>query len=307
MSALKIYHGLGDKRLKPRARSVAIGVFDGVHRGHRAILSGAIQAAKRRGLSPMVVTFHPHPQAVLRMEKRPAILLSLPHRLRLFEEIGVREVVLVRFNKAFSRIPHEIFLKKLHRIGMRALCVGSDFRFGCGGKGDAAYLKRAASTGNFALRLVRPLKDQKDTISSTHIRKLIEKGELEKAGRMLGRPVSVYGTVVHGRGRGKKIGFPTANLNPHHETLPPAGVYAAWGRLGRRKLKGLIHIGRRPTFKDRQSSLEVHLLGFHEDIYGRDIELLFVRKLRDIIPFRTPAELSAAIRRDAVRARRILA
>ena len=121
----------------------------------------------------------------------------------------------------------------------------------------------------------------------------------------MGRPVSVYGRVVPGRGRGKFVGFPTANLNPHHETLPPSGVYAAWGYLNGKKLKGVIHIGQRPTFKDKERSLEVHFLNFHGDIYGREVELIFVRRLRGIRKFKNPTRLAEAIQADIRRAKRI--
>jgi riboflavin kinase/FMN adenylyltransferase len=306
---MKIYRGLSDKSLKPARRAVAVGIFDGVHKGHRRILSRAIGEARRIGGRAMAVTFDPHPNKILRCEADPPIILSLEHRLRLFVSMGLDEALVIRFDKRFSGMTHETFLEKalIGKLGMRSLSVGYDFRFGKKGAGDAAYLRRAAAETGFALSVADALKDRGEIVSSTRIRRLIESGDLKLASRMLGRPVSVYGTVVRGRGRGKKVGFPTANLNPHHETLPPSGVYAAWGYLGGRRLQGVIHIGQRPTFGDRQKSLEVHFLDFHKDIYGREVELIFVSKLRDTKKFDNPAELGKAIASDIRRSERVLA
>lgn len=306
---MKIYRGLADKTLKSAPRAVAVGIFDGVHKGHRRILARAIGEARRLGGRAMVVTFDPHPNKILRREADPPIILSLEHRLRLFESLGIDEALVIRFDKKFAGMSHKDFLLKslLARLGMRSLSVGYDFRFGKKGVGDTAYLRQASLEEGFSLSVAPALKRQGEIISSTRIRHLIEAGKLKQASRMLGRPVSVYGTVVKGRGRGKKVGFPTANLNPHHETLPPNGVYAAWGDLGGHPLQGVIHIGQRPTFGDRQKSLEVHFLNFHRDIYGRDVELIFVSKLRDTNRFRSSGDLAKAIASDIRKAARILA
>lgn len=305
---MKIYHGLWDKNLKRRPRSIAIGIFDGVHRGHRRILSRGVYDAKRFHAPSMVVTFDPHPVKILKPAAAHPILMSLPHRLRFFERLGVEETLVIRFNRRFSQTTRERFLKELliGKLGMRSLCVGHDFRFGCRGEGDAAYLSEKSRELGFHLSFVRPVKYRREIISSTRIRRLIESGRLGTAREMLGRPVSVYGTVVHGRGRGKSVGFPTANLNPHHETLPPAGVYAAWGFLNGRRLKGVIHIGEKPTFNDKEKSLEVHFLNFHKNIYGKEIELIFVARLRGIRRFKSREDLSGAIQKDAGQALRIL-
>ncbi len=305
---MKVYEGLKDIRLKPQRRSVAIGIFDGVHRGHQKIIRQLIVDARRFRALPLVVTFEPHPNKILKPKNSHPILMSLPHRLRLFEKLGVAETVIVRFNKNFARVSREQFLEEglIKRLGMRSLAVGHDFRFGYQGRGDTDFLRERAGERDFGLRVVPPLKYGRSIISSTRIRRLIERGQLKTAARMLGRPVSVYGTVVAGHGRGRKIGFPTANLNPHHETLPPSGVYAAWGYFDGRRLKGIIHIGERPTFNEKERSLEVHFLEFNEDIYGREVELIFVMKLRNIRHFSSPKLLAGAIKRDAQKAVKIL-
>ena len=303
---MKIYRGFSDKKLKRRRRAVAIGIFDGVHRGHRLILKKALASAKKMRTAPMVVTFDPHPQKVLSPKHRnPKILMSLEHRLNFFSAMGVKETLIVPFNKKFSHISHEDFLKKLllGRLGMRSLSVGRDFRFGRKAEGDRGYLTEQSRKNGFALFLSPALSFRGKAISSTRIRRLIEEGDLKLASKMLGRPVSVSGTVVHGRGRGRKVGFPTANLNPHHETLPPPGVYAAKGSLGKRLLKGMVHIGQRPTFGDKEKSLEVHFLDFHRNIYGREIELLFLAKLRPVRAFSDARALAKQIRTDIRRAK----
>lgn len=308
---MKVYIGFHDKRLKRKRRSIAIGIFDGVHKGHQRILKSVMASvAKHPGVSTMAVTFDPHPSTVLMPRRHhPTILMSLEHRMRFFERMGLSETLVIPFDKRCSRIPAGVFLEKLllEKLGMEFLAVGGDFRFGHKARGDAAFLARESGRLGFALSLVRPQKDGARVISSTRIRRAIESGRLRTARRMLGRPVSVYGTVEHGHKRGRSLGFPTANLNPHHETLPPCGVYAAWGYLDARKLRGIIHIGARPTFREKNKSLEVHFLDFHEDIYGRELELMFVSKIRPIHRFRTVRALTEAIHRDARKALKILA
>ena len=301
---MKIYHGFLDKRLSSEPRSITIGVFDGVHRGHQRILGHALARGAHFGAKSTVVTFDPHPVKVLHRETEHPILMSLPHRLRQFEKAGIRETLIVRFNRAVSKISHEKFLKEilLKKLGMVSLSVGYDFCFGRAGEGNIPYLKQMSARLGFDFAVVPPLKIGRQIISSTRIRQSIEKGELARAAKMLGRPVSVYGTVIYGRGRGKSIHFPTANLNPHHETLPPSGVYSAWGYLNGRKLKGIIHIGARPTFQDKERSLEVHFLDFYENIYGKELELVFVSRLRSTRRFSSPEELAAAIQKDAEKA-----
>ena len=297
---MKLYHGINDRKIKPAPRAVAIGVFDGVHRGHRKILNRMLAEARRFRLRPTVITFDPHPNRVLRPRSKEPILMSLPHRLRIFKALGAAETIVIHFNKKIAVISRREFLEEvlLKQLNMRSLTVGHDFRFGCKGAGNTAFLKAESRRLKFKLSLIQALKHGREIISSTRIRQLVERGELKKARQMLGRPVSVYGTVVRGRGRGRSTGFPTANLNMHHETLPPNGVYAAYGFLGGRRLKGVIHIGVRPTFKDQQKSLEAHFLNFHKNIYGKELELIFIARLRDTRKFKSSALLQAAIRND---------
>ncbi len=305
---MKIYRGFEDRGLRPKKRSIAIGVFDGMHLAHQRILKNAVRGAKKERASSAVVTFDPHPQKILSGNKKnPPILMSLEHRLRVMELLGIEEAVVVRFNKKFSKMPREVFLNRclLGRLGMVSLAVGHDFCFGRNASGSLSYLSQEAKRIGFALSVCPPVREGGKTVSSTLIRRLIESGHLTAAERMLGRPVSIFGTVIHGRGRGKKMGFPTANLNPYHETLPPEGVYAVRGRLGTKNLRGVLHIGKRPTFQDAEKSIEVHWLNRKGDLYGREIELFFVKRLRATQRFANPKALEQAIVRDiqaAVRA-----
>ena len=303
-----VYSGFNDRSLKREPRCIAIGVFDGVHRGHQKIIEHLLQDAEHHRAKSLVVTFEPHPDKILKPKENRPILMSLAHRIRTLEKMGVKEVLVIRFTKKIAKISHKDFLYKLllGELGMKALSVGKDFRFGFLGLGDDKFLRYESKRAGFALSLVAPLRYQAEIISSTRIRRLIEEGSLKKTEKMLGRPVSVYGTVVRGRGRGRSIGFPTANLNPHHETLPPGGVYAAWGDLDGRRLKGVIHIGERPTFRDHEKSLEVHFFNFHQNIYGRELELEFVRRLRGTERFKNKESLIEAIEKDAKKALNIL-
>lgn len=278
-----------------------MGIFDGVHRGHANILRRVVSDAKRLKATSAVLTFDPHPRKVLSGDhKNPAILMSLEHRLRTIASLGIKEVFVIRFDRKFSLIPYQKFLKSIlvKKLGVKMLAVGHDFRFGHGGLGNISVLGANVREQDYELFVCPPVKKNKRIISSTAIRRDIEKGDLRAAASLLGRPVSIYGTVVHGSGRGRRIGFPTANLDPHHETLPPDGVYAVTGDLEGKKLRGVLHIGKRPTFGLEKRSVEVHLFDMKGDLYGREIELFFVKKLRGIRRFKNAGELTAAIQKD---------
>ncbi len=302
---MKIYRSLTDKDLKTKPRSVAIGIFDGVHLGHQKILKEALTVARKKKISLCVVTFDPHPEKILNSKgQSPKILMSLEHRLSLLKSFGVDEALVIPFNLRIAKITHVDFLEKIliGRLGMRALSVGEDFCFGKKAMGDIAYLAQRSEELGFSFFAAKHVLFLKAAISSTRIRREIEAGHLEEASKMLGRAVSVSGTVIRGHGRGKAIGFPTANLNPHHETLPPAGVYAAFGIVGRHRLKGVVHIGKRPTFGESDPSLEAHFLQFHSAIYGKTVELFFVKLLRPTRRFSSAKTLKIAIQGDIHRA-----
>lgn len=304
---MKTYYGV-NSAFAPKRRAIAIGIFDGVHLGHQKILKSMLRLARRKSLSSMVITFEPHPDKIFSPNKAHPVILSLAHRLRLFESLGVQETLVIRFDKKFSHKSAEDFLERflIGRLRMKALIVGEDFRFGRFAKGDAAYLKEESRKNSFKFLPIAPVRVRARVISSTAIRRLILKGDFKQASRMLGRPVALYGCVVHGKGRGKAIGFPTANINPDHETLPPAGVYSGWVKIGRKTYKGVVHIGQRPTFAEKEATLEAHVLGFNGALYGRQIELIFSRRLRQIKKFKNFQALQKAILGDISRAEKTL-
>lgn len=285
-----------------RPAAVAIGVFDGVHRAHRRIISCAVRTARSHGWRSVVLTFWPHPSG-------QASLFSLKHRLRMIAELGADEVIVCRFTARFARQSPEAFARDLlaGKLRARQVCVGENFRFGRRAGGTVGMLRQLGRRYGFSVRAYGLMRYRGRAISSTAIRSLITAGRLGDASRLLGRPVSVFGTVVPGRKIGRTLGFPTANIDPHHEVLPPAGVYAVRVLVGKKRCAGMCYIGTRPTFgKSARLSVEVHLFGVSACLYDRDIEIFFVRRIRPDRRFPSAAGLASRIRRDALAAKHIL-
>jgi len=272
---------------------VTIGIFDGVHKGHQAILKKVIRRAKIARLKSVVVTFNPHPVKVLSPGAKIPLLMSLGHRIRLIKKMGVDECLVMRFTKGFSRLSPEDFIKNVlvDKFNLKALVTGGNFLFGFEEKGGVALLRKLSRAYDFKFYSVPPLKMDGNFISSTRIRRLIEEGDLKLASKMLGRPVTILGTVVKGRRFGRKIGFPTANINPHHESIPPGGVYGVDAVLGEKKYRGILNISGRKI-------IEVHIFNFKKDIYGKDIEIIFRQKIRDEKKFKSPEALKKQIQLD---------
>jgi riboflavin kinase/FMN adenylyltransferase len=302
---------------------VTIGIFDGVHLGHKKILAAVRQEAAREKGTSVVVTFNPHPKKVLNLIGVPPLLISLRHRLRLIEAEGIDAACVIDFSGAFaSRRAHD-FVKEVlvQKIGARCVITGEDFRFGRKKEGDAGLLKALGARHGFLVKTVPLFKIGQTPVSSTRIRRLITAGSLAAAARLLGRPVSVLGTVVRGSRLGRQIGYPTANIDPHHEAIPPEGVYAVYAICGRKRYKAILNIGRRPTFdrtkhleprtqnlepKTQGPIIETHILGFAKKIYGKDIEVVFVKKLRPEKKFSSRDRLVKQIRIDERNADMIL-
>ena len=235
----------------------------------------------------------------------------MKHRIRIIEELGADIILVINFTGPFAKIRPEEFVKNIliGKLGMRRIYVGENFYFGKGAGAGTAALKKFAGSFSFKIKVIKPVKTGRLVVSSSLIRRLIINGELDKASKLLGRPVSVLGTVVSGSKLARSLGYPTANINPHHEVIPPSGVYAVRIRYGRRLLKGVLNIGVRPTFyspKDEEPAIEVHIFGFHRGIYGKDLEILFVKKIRDERKYKDRSELMAQIEKDSRAARRIL-
>ena len=298
---------------RPAGKSViSIGVFDGVHRGHQKIIKAVVSKAKSRGLSSVLITFYPHPATVLNPSKRVPSLISLPHRLRLLEEMGLDHAIVLRFDRRLSRMSAGRFIGKiLGKISVGEIVVGSNFLFGRGRSGSLTAPGISSRIHGCKVSHIDTLMSFGKDISSTRIRSLILAGRLRDASSLLSRPVTVLGTVMEGERRGRIIGYPTANINPHHEAIPPSGVYAVKIKLSGKIYHGILNIGIRPTFdpgslNDREPTIEAHIFNFRKMIYGRDIEVIFVKKLRKEKKFKDMNALRAQIKKDESRARRVL-
>ncbi len=313
---MKVIYGIGNLSKASRRPKVAtIGVFDGVHRGHQRILRQVVAQARRRGWASAVVTFDDHPTVFLAPFQKTPCLTSLPEKLILLRRAGIQWCYVLRFDREISRMPARKFLDEILLDGVRAasLYVGEDFVFGRGGRGDAAFLRRLSRERAFQLRVVRPFTRRGRVVSSTLVRSLLRRGDLAQASFFLGRRAGFSGKVVRGDGRGKGLGFPTANIRPAHDVLVPDGVYAARAACAPcarapRAFNGLAYIGRKPTFSNgrRRRVFEVHLLGFRGSLAGKSLEVSLVKKIRSDRRFSGPQPLIAQMRKDAIAAQKIL-
>jgi len=305
---MKIIYGINNLKENKKPSVVSVGVFDGVHIGHKKILSQLTKYSKKHNLEAFVVTFDPHPAKVLKRNVNIATLTSLGHRLHLFEKAKVDKSLVIRFDKAFARKSADEFIKRLlvDKIGMRALIIGESFSFGKEQVKTIHALKKIANKAGFKIIFIKPKRFHRRTVSSSIIRHLIENGRLKTAERLLARPVSVLGTVIEGRKRGRIIGFKTANIDPHHEAIPPSGVYAAYTLLEGRRYKSVLNIGRRPTFNEKDPSIEVHIFGLNKKIYGRDMEVFFIKRLRAERKFKNEDHLRQQILKDSLLSQKLL-
>ncbi|MGD0017338.1 MAG: bifunctional riboflavin kinase/FAD synthetase [Verrucomicrobiia bacterium] len=290
---------------------VAIGVFDGVHLGHQRVIAEACADARAAGGASVVLTFDPHPMRVLHTEKAPPLLTSTPHKLRLLERLNVDICLLLTFDIPFSEQPPEQFIESLakHTNHLREICVGTRFRFGHNRTGDVRLIKKLALVHGYLAKEIASVKLGEETISSTAVRQHVLHGRLDRATAMLGRPFSILGAVEPGDARGRQLGYPTANLNPSNEVLPPNGVYAVRALVGQESFDGVVNIGIRPTFEshDHRSFVELHVFDLARDLYGHDVEVSFIDKLRDERKFDSADALKRQIAADIAEARRILA
>ena len=296
-----------------------LGVFDGVHLGHRFVLGHVLSLARERLCKSVVVTFARHPRAFI-SGSAPKLLTSLPHRLRLFEQLGLDVAVVLPFDDAMRQTEPSAFARKLFHETLHAshVVLGHNNRFGAGGEGNLATLQSVGAACGFSAQELGEVRVGGLVLSSTRIREAILTGDLETASQMLGRPFSVLGTVVHGDGRGRTIGIPTANLDLHHEVRPPRGVYGCTASIDGITHFGVVNIGVRPTLtregtqsrsigaasadewseRDAHEHVEVHLLDTSVDLYGHDLEVLFLKRLRDERRFANAAALVAQIGAD---------
>lgn len=290
----------------PGGSAVTIGVYDGVHRGHQAVLTDLAVRARAMGVDQRaVLTFDPHPLALVAPEKVPRLLTTIDHRLEILETLGVDLVGVLPFEQVremyAAQFIHQVLLGSL---GAKLVVVGTNFRFGLDRAGDVMALQEEGARHGFEVDPVELLQGDGTAVSSSAIRVLLDEGDVEGAERALGRPYEVRGIVGPGDGRGQNIGFPTANLSFSEEIAAPArGVYAVRVILDCRTMAGVANIGVRPTFGGGDLVVEVHLLDFDGDLYGQELVVRFVNRLRDEKRFEGIDELVAQIDRDVEAAR----
>jgi len=288
---------------------LTVGVFDGVHRGHRKIIHKLVKDAHANNANAVVLTFEPHPASVL-TGKEIHCLTTPDERADLFGSLGVDTVITQRFTPDLSTVPaHEYMSRLKTHLGLSHLLIGYDFALGKGREGNAPRLKEIGSELGYTVEVAPALSDESGVISSTEIRKLVSIGNMGEAAKLLGYPYRMSGEIIRGAGRGKKISFPTANVDyATQKVAPPNGIYACWAQLGNERFMAATNIGFNPTFTpERQTpSLEAYLLDFDRDIYGEVLTLEFVARLREEIRYTTVEALIDQIHDDVNQTRAIL-
>lgn len=286
---------------------LAIGVFDGVHLGHRAVIERALHDASSFGGTAIAVSFDPHPVRLLRPHEAPRLLTSTAHKVRLIRGLGIEQLLIIPFTESFAATAPEVFIRQLAAFSrpLREICVGHQWSFGKGRSGNLHLLQALGDELGFEEIGVPAVTVDGEVVSSTAIRGAVECGDLARAARLLGREYTILGTVVRGAQLGQKLGFPTANLAAHNEQFPPNGVYLVEAQRNGNRLRGIANIGVRPTVAapGGERTLEVHLFEFADEIYGEDLEITFVRFLRPEQKFPSLDALRAQIARDVAEAR----
>jgi riboflavin kinase/FMN adenylyltransferase len=290
--------------------ALTLGNFDGVHRGHQALVAAVVEEARVREGTAVVLTFEPHPARIISPERAPRALMTVEQRAEVLASLGVDRVVALPFTLELSRKSPEEFAALVLRdtVGATLLAVGPDFRFGRGRAGGLETLTRLGPELGFAVRAVPAVDHGGAPISSTRVREALDEGAVAEATALLGRRFFIDGGVVRGAGRGRSLGVPTANLEPVNEQLPARGVYACWCRASPagKPLPGVVNIGIRPTFGEGEPTVEVHLLDFEGDLYGRVLRVEFAERLREERRFPDVAALEQQIGEDVGAARRVL-
>lgn len=287
---------------------LAIGNFDGLHRGHLKIIERIRRGASERAGTAVVLTFDPHPPRVLRPDKAPALLMTAAQKQDALARAGVQGLALVRFSHELSQWEPDVFVRRVLVEWLRVaeVWVGADFLFGRNRSGNFTLLRTLGQQYGFRAEKIDPIRYKDFIVSSTRIRRLVAEGRVEEAGALLGRHFVIEGTVVEGARRGRELGFPTANLATENELLPPNGVYATFSTIGGVARPAVTNVGVRPTFEGPPTvSVETHVLGFSGDLYGQRQELAFVQRLRDERRFADVDALREQIAADVRRAGRL--
>jgi riboflavin kinase/FMN adenylyltransferase len=309
---VKVFHGVGDVPGDWPASAITIGKFDGVHAGHRAVVSALKTIAEREGLASVVVTFDRHPLALLSPEDCPTSLVSIEQKLDLLAGTGVDATLVLAFDRALSSLPPEEFVETfiVNTLHARFVLVGQDFRFGFRGAGDVDLLRELGTGYGFEVQVIDDVKpDHARRVSSTWIRELLSAGDVHAATRLLGHLPTVRGLVVHGAARGRELGYPTANLSPRSQGLiPDDGVYAGWLTDAGTRYPAAISVGNNPTFEGvPQKQVEAYVLDQDIDLYEHVVDVSFVERIRGMVAFTGIDPLIEQIADDVKRVREILA
>lgn len=288
---------------------VALGTFDGVHRGHRVLINSAIEEAKKNGGISVVYTFLNHPLEIIAPERVPKMINTIDEKLRLLEEMGVDYVVLQTFDEKYAETSKEEFIDKIliEYLGAKEIFVGFNYTFAERGSGNVEYLRKVAPEKGIKLNEIKAIEYKGKVLSSTLIRKFILEGKIEEANMFLGRPFFISGEVEHGKKLGRVLGFPTANLKVVNKVYPPFGIFGGTVLIEgeKEKYNAVVNIGKNPTLKPGELSVEVHILDFNRDIYGKKIDVSIEKHLRDEKKFGSMEELRQGIRNDVENWRKI--
>jgi len=278
--------------------AVAIGNFDGVHLGHRKILHVLTEDAKKNNLFPLLLTFHPHPAKIL-AKRKIELLQTIEQRLDEIKKSGIQMIVVLSFDHNLSQITAEEFIRTIiiQKLMAKKVIVGDNFRFGKDRDGDVTKLQELASRYGFSIQSIPPVTVHGSAVSSSLIRKLLQKGEIKKANMLLGRPYEIEGTVVRGKSRGKRLGYPTANIHPLNDIAPP-GVFISNVGIGSHIYPSITHVGSKPTFNEKDIMIESYIIDYNDSLYKKKLRVSFLEKIREEKKFETPEALSLQIKKD---------
>ncbi|UCB56602.1 MAG: bifunctional riboflavin kinase/FAD synthetase [Candidatus Omnitrophota bacterium] len=308
---MKVIRGIKNLKKKLKKPVVTIGIFDGVHLGHRRVIREVVRQAKASKGTSVVITFHPHPLKILQDPDVASLITSLEHRIDLIRQLGADVCLILDFNKGFSRIPAKRFIKNIlvERLSINYLILEKGFRFGRQRKGSFELLEKSSRIYGFKVKRIGPVKKNGRIISSSRIRALIQEGKVKQANRLLGRVFSIFGKVEKGNAWGRRLGYPTANIVSLQEIVPLPGVYAVKILVDKKIFPGILNVGWRPTFyaeRKLNQTIEVHIFNFSRRLYGKRLEVFFVRRIRPEKRFPSHKTLLTQIKKDEQRARIIL-
>ena len=305
---MQIYYNLDDISVLEQDSVATFGVFDGLHLGHQAVIHQVVRQAAARDLSSAALAFYPHPIAFLAPERCPPILTPRQKRIELLEELGIDTAVFVRFDAYLAQMSPSAFVQDVlvDKLRAKQVIVGYACQFGKNRAGNAEVLQSLGAQFNFNVTITPPTLVKGMPVHSTRVREAVQQGELHLAVELLGRPHSIMGKIVRGDGRGRQLGYPTANIRAENQVHPPNGVYAIRAKLDDRVYGGILNMGVRPTFDGPSFQIEAHLFDFNEDVYDKEIEIFFIKKVRDERKFPNLEALVKRIGRDVDVARGIL-